>query len=45
VPHRDYVALGARGLAGLVAPGGLFADLKNAVPEMDAVEGVRRWRI
>ena len=39
VNHADYVALGEDRLRGLLAEGGLFADLKNAVP---AIPG---WRL
>ncbi len=44
VPHRDYVAMGADRLAALVAPGGLFADLKNGVPA-DATFAAPIWRL
>ncbi len=45
VPHAAYRALAPQRLAGLVRPGGLLADLKNAVPALDGHAGLRRWRI
>lgn len=45
VPHAAYQALPQERLAALLHEGGLFADIKNAFPGMDAVPGVRRWRI
>ncbi len=41
VPHRDYLDMDG-GLARLVASGGLFADIKNGVPEMT---GAARWTL
>jgi UDP-N-acetyl-D-galactosamine dehydrogenase len=41
VPHRTYLEMDG-GLARLVASGGLFADIKNAVPEMT---GTARWTL
>jgi len=41
VPHRTYLEMDG-GLARLVAPGGLFADIKNGVPEMT---GTARWTL
>jgi UDP-N-acetyl-D-galactosamine dehydrogenase len=41
VPHRAYLEMEG-GLARLVASGGLFADIKNAVPEMT---GTARWTL
>ena len=41
VPHQTYLERNG-GLARLVAPGGLFADIKNAVPEMT---GTARWTL
>ena len=43
VTHDDYVAMGADKLSALIAPGGLFADLKNAVPGAGAATG--RWTL
>ena len=43
VTHDAYVAMGADTLSALVAPGGLFADLKNAVPGAGAATG--RWTL
>ena len=42
VSHRDYLDMGADRLRALVAPGGIFADLKNAVPDLP---GVARWTL
>lgn len=41
VPHAAYLDRGD-GLAKLVAPGGLFADLKNGVPDF---AGAARWTL
>jgi len=41
VPHQAYLDMDG-GLARLVAPGGLFADIKNGVPEMT---GTARWTL
>jgi UDP-N-acetyl-D-galactosamine dehydrogenase len=41
VPHQAYLDMDG-GLARLVAPGGLFADIKNGVPEMI---GTARWTL
>jgi UDP-N-acetyl-D-galactosamine dehydrogenase len=41
VPHQAYLEMDG-GLARLVAPGGLFADIKNGVPEMT---GTARWTL
>lgn len=41
VPHRTYLEMDD-GLARLVAPDGLFADIKNGVPEMT---GTARWTL
>lgn len=41
VPHAGYLDMGD-GLAALVAPGGLFADIKNGVP---GLKGVSRWTL
>lgn len=45
VPHAAFTALPEARLAALLHEGGLFADIKNAFPGLDAVPGVRRWRI
>jgi UDP-N-acetyl-D-galactosamine dehydrogenase len=44
VPHSAYRALGDETLAGLVAPGGLFADLKNLYGTRK-LAGVERWSL
>jgi len=41
VPHAAYLGMGDK-LAGLVAPGGLFADPKNGVP---GLTGATRWTL
>lgn len=43
VDHRQYREMGAERLSALIAPGGLFADLKNAVPGAGATTG--RWTL
>ena len=45
VPHAAYHALPEERLAGLVSEGGVFADIRNAFPGLDAHPGVRRWRL
>jgi UDP-N-acetyl-D-glucosamine/UDP-N-acetyl-D-galactosamine dehydrogenase len=45
VPHAAYRVLPKERLAGLLRKGGLFADIKNAFPDLGSVPGVRRWRI
>jgi UDP-N-acetyl-D-galactosamine dehydrogenase len=44
VPHAAYAELDDARLAGLVAEGGLFADLKNLYAGRD-LPGVRRWTL
>ena len=44
VAHREYIALGNDRLANLVAPDGLFADLKNALPTAPAL-AASTWRL
>jgi UDP-N-acetyl-D-galactosamine dehydrogenase len=44
VPHEAYRELGDETLAGLVAPGGLFADLKNLYGSR-TLPGVGRWSL
>jgi UDP-N-acetyl-D-galactosamine dehydrogenase len=43
VPHRDYAALEDSHLAGLVAEGGLLADLKNLYGGRELC--VERWTL
>lgn len=45
VPHVVFTALPEARLAALLHEGGLFADIKNAFLGLDAVPGIRRWRI
>lgn len=45
VPHAAFTALPEARLAALLHEGGLFADIKNAFPGLDAAPAVRRWRI
>jgi UDP-N-acetyl-D-galactosamine dehydrogenase len=44
VPHAAYAALPDDRLAGLVAPGGLLADLKNLYAAR-ALPGIERWTL
>jgi UDP-N-acetyl-D-galactosamine dehydrogenase len=44
VPHASYAELDDSRLAGLVAEGGLLADLKNLYGGR-ALAGVRRWTL
>jgi UDP-N-acetyl-D-galactosamine dehydrogenase len=44
VPHADYAALPDETIAGLVAEGGLLADLKNLYRTRD-LPGVERWTL
>ena len=44
VPHRAYRDLGPDRLVGLVAEGGLFADLKGIVPSA-ALTSVKSWSL
>ncbi len=45
VPHTQYVGMGRSGLEQLVAPSGLFADLKNAFGRADSESGVATWTL
>jgi UDP-N-acetyl-D-glucosamine/UDP-N-acetyl-D-galactosamine dehydrogenase len=45
VPHAQYGRLGEAELAGLVAPGGLIADLKNLYAARALPEHVERWSL
>lgn len=42
VPHAEYLDRGPEWVQGLVAPGGFFADVKNALP---ATATYRRWTL
>jgi UDP-N-acetyl-D-galactosamine dehydrogenase len=44
VPHRDYALIQDERLSGLVAEGGLLADLKNLYGGRD-LAGVERWTL
>ena len=44
VPHAAYAELDGTRLAGLVAEGGLFADLKHLYKDRD-LPGVKRWTL
>jgi UDP-N-acetyl-D-galactosamine dehydrogenase len=44
VPHAVFGELGEAQLAGLVAPGGLFADLKGFYADR-ALPGIERWTL
>ncbi len=45
VAHDEYRAISAARLRSLIAPGGLFGDLKNAVPHLDISGHARRWSL
>jgi UDP-N-acetyl-D-galactosamine dehydrogenase len=45
VPHAAYLALPEARFASLLEEGGLFADVKNAVPALEDEAGLRRWRL
>ena len=45
VAHAPYRALGAATLAGLLAPGGLVADVKNMWRDVALPDGLRRWTL
>jgi UDP-N-acetyl-D-galactosamine dehydrogenase len=45
VPHREYLAMGAGALSALVAPGGLFADLKNGLGDLRGAMTAPVWRL
>ena len=45
VAHAPYRALGATTLAGLLAPGGLVADIKNMWRDFALPDGLRRWTL
>ena len=45
VAHAPYRALGAPTLAGLLAPGGLVADVKNMWRDVALPDGLRRWTL
>lgn len=45
VPHAAYLALPEARFAALLEEGGLFADIKNAVPGLEGAAGLRRWRL
>jgi UDP-N-acetyl-D-galactosamine dehydrogenase len=43
VPHHAYAELDGAGIAGLLRPGGLLADLKGVWRDLSLPEGIRRW--
>jgi UDP-N-acetyl-D-galactosamine dehydrogenase len=45
VPHQPYAGLSDDQLAGTLAPGGLFADLKNLYASRALPAGVDRWTL
>jgi UDP-N-acetyl-D-galactosamine dehydrogenase len=45
VPHQAYAGLSDDQLAGTLAPGGLFADLKNLYASRALPAGVDRWTL
>jgi len=45
VPHTAYAELSSERLAGLVAPGGLFADLKNFFAARRLPAEIERWSL
>ena len=45
VPHEPYCALDADGLAAMLEPGGLIADIKGMWRGMDTPDGYRRWQL
>jgi UDP-N-acetyl-D-galactosamine dehydrogenase len=45
VPHQAYAGLGEEQIAGLIAPGGLLADLKNLFAGRTFPETVERWSL
>ena len=45
VPHARYLELGRAGIERLVAPGGLFADLKNAFGRGGPAPAVATWTL
>jgi UDP-N-acetyl-D-galactosamine dehydrogenase len=45
VPHQAYAGLGEEQIAGLIAPGGLLADLKNLFAGRTFPENVERWSL
>jgi len=45
VPHEAYAGWSDTRIAGLIAPGGLLADLKNLYASRPLPEGVDRWTL
>jgi UDP-N-acetyl-D-galactosamine dehydrogenase len=45
VPHAIYAGLKEQELAGLLAEGGLLADLKNLYAGLTLPESVQRWTL
>ena len=45
VPHKPYVEFTPETFRGLLAPGGLIADIKGMWREMPTPDGFRRWQL
>jgi UDP-N-acetyl-D-galactosamine dehydrogenase len=46
VSHREYLEMGVAGLAGKLADGGVFVDVKSSYePAALAAAGIRSWRL
>ncbi len=45
VPHEAYRTLGAGALTGMLAPGGLLADIKGMWRGVETADAVRRWQL
>ena len=45
VPHRDYLALGERGLAALLGPGGIVIDVRSAMDPARLPAGLTYWSL
>ena len=45
VAHAPYRPLGGAAFAGLLAPGGLVADIKNMWGKVELPDGLRRWTL
>jgi UDP-N-acetyl-D-galactosamine dehydrogenase len=45
VPHREFRALGADVLAGLLAPGGVLADVKSMLDPEALPSGITYWSL
>ncbi len=45
VAHRDFLTMGAEGLAGRLSAGGVFVDVKSAFGPGDFPAHVRYWSL